>query len=463
MKFHDAVEKIVRATLGEYQRLYGQPQFEIDPYFYSLEWQPSGLLAPVPGIFLSQPRESVFTNLREWDDLLRAAAADEHIGPQMNNLVGHAFHRMPFDLERIVRSNFVGEMVVRTRIFDFDSAVFEELYATVEAELRATGLREVAWVPLFGFDATLPELDLPNGFRVRKLSSGEIQASLDTGTMPLNQCSAPPHTYHIDPQNRWGITHETLLPKIVAPGSAIEESSLPERVDIERVALDLVTALRLVCGGAVTHGIALRQDRSPVTFPGRGWSFRWRQITLPSDGRSCVLNEGDVSRVHEVMTAITTRRVQGNKALQTAIRRLRDCVLKLEPEDRLVDLVIAAEALYLSDVSGDISELSHRASLRAALFSDHHSRDAARKFMKRAYEARSKVAHGKSVETNRLVLLDGSKPSLAGFIDELEGFMRAAVTKATRMVADNHELNWERWESAMLAGVPGIGQGSQEN
>ncbi|TFD72137.1 HEPN domain-containing protein [Cryobacterium sp. Hb1] len=84
--------------------------------------------------------------------------------------------------------------------------------------------------------------------------------------------------------------------------------------------------------------------------------------------------------------------------IKLALRRLARTVERSVPEDTTIDLMIAAEALYLSKDEG---ELSYRLSLRAALWLDASSPEECLKTMKlfqSAYSMRSKVAHGNTLK-----------------------------------------------------------------
>ncbi|MTD54082.1 HEPN domain-containing protein [Amycolatopsis pithecellobii] len=146
-----------------------------------------------------------------------------------------------------------------------------------------------------------------------------------------------------------------------------------------------------------------------------------------------------------------------SQALKTALRRIRDSPLRTEPEDQLVDLVIAAEALYLNDQPKDRSELRHRASQRAALFSDDPDKPQIRRFIQSAYDARSAVAHGGALDVKVLRMRDGKRPeSVKQFVNNLDAFIRAAALKAVTLVASGKMLDWQGWEAQMLDSAPPV-------
>lgn len=120
-------------------------------------------------------------------------------------------------------------------------------------------------------------------------------------------------------------------------------------------------------------------------------------------------------KIRDLWTQICAIRTSRKHAgLRLALRRMRFQSARERPEDEILDLMIAAEAFYLSD-SGKSEyrgELRYRLSLRTAVFADlvdleisgKHlpdniqtilkSRIAISKLMRSAYDHRSAIAHG---------------------------------------------------------------------
>src|SRR5262249_13453507 len=102
-------------------------------------------------------------------------------------------------------------------------------------------------------------------------------------------------------------------------------------------------------------------------------------------------------------------------------------------DDALVDYMISAESLFLSDPSSDRGEMRYRLSHRAAIFIDsaQYIRRDVFGFMQRAYDARSAIVHGAG--TPKLTKLKGPKGEMLSLHDftELTGtLMREALRKA---------------------------------
>jgi hypothetical protein len=123
-------------------------------------------------------------------------------------------------------------------------------------------------------------------------------------------------------------------------------------------------------------------------------SARWRRV------------EVDAKRVSELQDAWKQVSQRGlltrHNDLALALRRLSYQAQRERPEDELLDIMIAAEALYLAELGreSERGELRFRVALRAAVWADDPplgmTKGEVLKLMKSAYDARSAVAHGGS-------------------------------------------------------------------
>ena len=121
--------------------------------------------------------------------------------------------------------------------------------------------------------------------------------------------------------------------------------------------------------------------------------------------------------------------------------------------DRIVDLVIAAEALFLGDLdANDRGELRFRFALRAAKFIKDARYDEHDIFrvMRRAYDARSAIVHGGSPKDTRLP--DNQSADLPSFIGAIEELVRLGLCKALSMKEDAKKLRQsEYWDSLVFS------------
>jgi hypothetical protein len=143
--------------------------------------------------------------------------------------------------------------------------------------------------------------------------------------------------------------------------------------------------------------------------------------------------------------------LQRQKALALALRRLSYQAYRQRAEDEIVDILVAAEALYLSDLGRE--ELGYRLALRASAFSDVHALDMSRRevfgLMKAAYSVRSIVVHGNEPKP-RDMKVKGQPVSLPEFVQATEDVVRQGLRRALAEAA-SPKGNWPPdWDELTL-------------
>jgi hypothetical protein len=115
------------------------------------------------------------------------------------------------------------------------------------------------------------------------------------------------------------------------------------------------------------------------------------------------VDEPWLQRLADFWNTLQTEHVTKHKYLVNAIRRFGYAYERHRIEDKIVDLLISAEALFLSSDSYT-GEVKYRLSLRASLFlaTEGDVRQAIFDRMKAAYDLRSAVVHGAAYNTRRL-------------------------------------------------------------
>jgi hypothetical protein len=142
-------------------------------------------------------------------------------------------------------------------------------------------------------------------------------------------------------------------------------------------------------------------------------------------------------------------------AIGFAARRFAYAAERTRAEDRIIDLMIASEAIFLEKQD---AELKFRLALRAAcfLYPEYPSRSATLSFFKNAYDLRSKIAHGSSLDDSKLkrklTTIDGVQcKGPYGFADALEAVLRVVIRKAIKQVASEGSFMSEKdWEALVL-------------
>jgi len=123
-----------------------------------------------------------------------------------------------------------------------------------------------------------------------------------------------------------------------------------------------------------------------------------------------------------------------DKALNIAIKRFNDSFTRREVEDRIIDLMIAFEAMFLKET--EKMELTFKLSLRTAIFLEDvgAERENLFEFMKKAYDTRSDVVHGvktkDKIKVNRSINAEEKDEyTLNEFVNKLEDIFRECLLK----------------------------------
>jgi hypothetical protein len=461
-ELRDAFAALVREALETRRRHYGEP-IVIEGPSLGVEWSRADQMRFVRATRMTYtglpqgPRYRNVDQLDSYQPLRAALEADPWIGGQFDKLVGSAFHRSRMQLELIVAIDLLEPLIVHTGSFEFDEDRFEELYDRIEADLLSDRVIHVTWVPLLGIDPTaeVSRIELGDGWELRPMTDHELSLSIDFGTVP-NRPETPPimEARWVSLFDQWALAKEWSLPKAIGDEYAAEEDfgAVMGLGAVAVLAERLVTALRVVAGGVVCAGAAAQSDK-PTIHGGRGGSYSRRFVARPQDAAPCVLDASKVSVVQDLWNQLAVPGVEADKALGIALRRLRDAPLRPGFEDRLIDLIIAAEALFLTDAGNaeDRGELSYRLALRAALFiSDPpRSRSQILTFFRRAYRARSAVVHGS--QPRRLRNLEGSNASAENVVEDLERLMRLALHQAVNIKGGSQASTLYDWDALITS------------
>jgi len=257
---------------------------------------------------------------------------------------------------------------------------FEKLYPLLEESLYADHATWQVVAPLPRFIAQGGSVELPNGVAIRELAPSEKQ--------------------YLDKfQESIGFGEAIGLGLLDVSFAMSCRKQLPKAGPMQGEMGDdhfepVVTALRLLKGGAVWYNLQIQcleyppfGTHYPVDQRGGGWASKPKVY-----GPKYELLGADVERLKELVASLS--RTGRRKKLQVAMGRFNGAYERKRPDDKLVDLWIALEALFLK--SSERMELTYKAALRIARFVGRDAPERVEIFegMKNSYNARSRVVHG---------------------------------------------------------------------
>lgn len=224
------------------------------------------------------------------------------------------------------------------------------------------------------------------------------------------------------------------------------EPSLKVITDANQTAMDVLHALRVFKDGQISLPGLLQFSQQWPMEGGIGYQYM-------NPGPMPWFNKYNLSqRESEEFCTFwkQSREVMGHGAIANTVRRFSYASDRDRDDDRLVDLMIAAESLFLSDAGApqERGELRYRLALRAAFFTD--APDSPRltvfKHMKRAYDARSAIVHGGGeVDKNSLKSLNDITISMKEFVEVTRHLLRIAIKKRVEIAAakGNPNVDWD--------------------
>jgi len=147
-------------------------------------------------------------------------------------------------------------------------------------------------------------------------------------------------------------------------------------------------------------------------------------------------DSADLDRLRTLFATAKQLRDSGPSHLLVALRRFYTAQFRSDRQDKLIDLVIAAEAMFLNDADG---ELSFRLATRAAIFLRDNKPSRTDVFQKcrKAYKTRNAIVHGSRIDA--AAVFESAR--------DMEELMREAISKALMLVSTGQEAAVTKWDN----------------
>jgi Apea-like HEPN len=406
--------------------------------------------------FLLKPGASeVLEQLPGYKALDDAAKRSPVIAPMLGKLVGTPRMYAPFTIWTLANA-FIPDFddVAHGRAYSF-----EDRYNNVVDQLTRREMDYQVTCPLQGvsFEETV---ELAPGLLVARLTSDEVIDALLSGVLPSTRPSWP--VFHIQDGNSFALKKISRLPLIVKSPDELIGNVLPdqqllsasnanEEVDQLLQCLALMTHHQISVSGSMFKSVGrhfLVDDSAIMSGPVQAADPRFIFNPYELDHDKC-------EELKRIWVLSHDESFPQNKAVALALRRLSFATQRTRPEDRLMDVFIAAEALYLTDAGDtkDRGELKYRLGLRAAVWSEGAlpgwtKREVFRQ-MRRGYDVRSVVAHGGVPEPSDIKVKD-ARVSLAQLVEATEEIVRSGLYKAIQQLGGAGRRLSIPWDDLVL-------------
>jgi Apea-like HEPN len=382
---------------------------------------------PRPSLW-SPEAERIIEALPEYARAKTALAEDELSRRHVDQLVGTPFGRTNLQSSGLLWSLIAsavdaeGDLVFRPDLFDgrLEGIVAWFLADTVDW---------ITLVPLSGLTSSVSApFVLSDSTALDRLDETEIARSLSINVLrPMG--SFP--MFQNEPE-LWGVRVVQRVPKIVGAADAdhLEQYTRLSSSEVERALI----ALRVLKPGRFVPLAHL----SFTLEPALGESTSFGQVSFDSPHFSSYsLLDDDRSVLEQIASHLVSDGVHRRPYLENAARRFLFAAERTRWDDRLLDLMIAAESLFL----GHMSEREGELRFRLAVFAGHllgrapEERKMFAQRMRRAYDTRSKIVHGGIPAPETWGSTDTHPTTLADFTLEVESDLRSAIRAALSRAA----------------------------
>lgn len=371
---------------------------------------------------------------KEYLDFINVSTTDNQISYHLNALVGTATgsRRLePLDIPLWAVNKFLGD----DRIIDFDLAKFNAVYFNIENALYNQNIEYQNITPLCGFTMEASELLLSENISIVRLADDEI---LDFFNLGINLGYDFGKHDIINQIHEFAIKVSYKLPKIIGDSPQTIENN---DFFTDKYEQAVINACRIYKKGKLYPITTVRKSKSLLVT---GVSFNIETPVKPFIANPYKLFTSEIDAFKTFWHENENNLLKKN-TLSVGLRRFSQSTIRDNSEDRIIDLMIASEAFFLTDGN---SELQYKFAQRAAMYLGKNAdqKKIIFEFMKKIYEVRSKIVHGDVPKLPKKS--DGLiYATLDDACDDLEEYLRQAIKK---IIHENDFKPIKEWDALIF-------------
>jgi hypothetical protein len=390
--------------------------------------------------------EAEVSTTEEYNNFKNIVESDEAISSQLNTLVGSDFEASRLETRNIA-TWAISEFLSDQEIKQFNIQTYNEIYSKIESALYSDEIENEVLTPLCGFKSAELEISLNENISIIKLSKTEILDVLNLGinlgmSMGRMDFIHSPHEYAI---------RTTFKSKKVIGDNTKDINTIQDNPYINGTyTTDIIDALRIYKEGKLYPITTIRRTNSLLT---NGVSFSFETPVKYFMQNEYSLSETESSSFKSFWEKHKQNKPTDKSFLSVAIRRFSQSNERDNIEDRIIDLMISAESIFLSSGGSFTGELKYRLSHRAAMYieDDVKKQRYVFEFMQKAYDVRSSIVHGSKPKLPKKI--DNSEYTLEEFCKDIETYLRFSIKKAINGNSNKEaKANAIDWKSVIFPG-----------
>lgn len=427
---------------GEVRSAFDSWTSDFEPYLAQLVQLPDAF-----SVQLALPRLIAELPLGESSEFATLLSADPDASRHIGHLVGHALGARRWDLEFVLRAIagiYVSELRAHSTRVDAREAVWESVRTSFAHDQVYLNLL----VPLYGVAGDTSKIPIGADVILRPMERSERSFEPEQMASDVFTITSPTHCLSID----------VTVPKVIKDDDEPSTSSDPEIhrgheiYEAHEKLRDAARVLVAFRSGTFTLGRFHQRAAGIVLDVSSTWN---RREPAPDQFDNYVIESAEVEDLTAFATALLSLRNKDGRRVRVALRRFATANLeRSRTEDSLVDILIAAEALFLSD-SPDTGELTFRLSLRAAglLSSESQAAKKVSADFKKLYGYRSTIVHGGQI--GKPTWSDEKREEELGASQELaERYLRETFHAFARYIHDGSRPGTSGfWEDLVLPAI----------
>ena len=333
--------------------------------------------------------DSSIKALGTYHTAMKEVQSDFLWGSHIDKMVGSTMSRQRLSLNGLLIGIPAYSLNISNQL-GWSEQCFEERIDELERFFLSPTVEHVKTTPLYGITLQ-KELSISESISIVPITADSALELLNDGLEPPRMFSTDTDFVHDFPLA--AIVTRFALPKRVVDGDELQKNLNSLREKLNRLSIDqdiIIDLLILIFGTAIRPLGSITKSRGFMSW---SRSIQKNEISniwvLPEKS----FEEEDQKKLNGLWPIFDGSNKKPWHFLVIAVRRFSLAMTRTSLDDKLIDLMICAEAIFLRVEQNELSDkLAYRAALLLGKSSEQQKEIF--KFFKEAYTMRSKVVHG---------------------------------------------------------------------